>query len=901
MNRAPGSAGTPSATARPPAASVPAWLLPDRLAVPEPPVAYFHRPSLAARCDPTRSRLTVLTAPGGFGKTTLLAAACRDAVARAVPVAWLALDREDGAGELDAYIAFAFRRAGLNMLRASSPAGVPGRHARTRLLLRGLASRTDPCVLALDGLERVDDPDAVDLIGYLLRNAPPCLHMAVACRDFPSGFDARAPLLDGDAQILTAEDLAFSRAEIAKFFDLALSREELAAIADESRGWPIALRIWRNAAGRRTAAESRVARDAVGTWIGGRFLEQFSEEERELVLDIGLFEWIDAALLEEVADGPGEWSRLTSLPGLAGLLEPAGRGAPGVHRLHPLLREHCTAHRRRHTPGRYREIHRRLAHAIAARGDAVHAMRHAAEARDPELAGRILLEAGGLWLGLREGRDRLVAADRYLSAGAVAASPRLAMARCVARIMDGRLAEARRIYDVADAVFPPAWSDANLAFDVYLTRGSLALYGCERPVAERARSFMDEVRRIAALAIAPAVVRGTMKLALCAHGNLYARFDVAVAAARRSRRILRGRSSYLAMLLDMHLGMIAVARGRIREALARYRSARRAARARFLKDPRFAANVEILTLELAMERGRTPGDRDPARFAREVYRQAPQLPYYAAASEVALAHVLDTEDANAAVSAADRMWEHARDEALPALERLLAALRVSLLVEAGRTGDAQGAWQAAGLPSTDADCLDLVGQTWREMEAVACARLRLLGERADKDPARRFATAIDALAKDRDLVRTRMRALALRIRLEHRTPGGDPRPHVTEYLRLYARTDYARPIIAAGKPGAAPIQRFLDAEPDGPLAPAAERLLATVRVPGSGVPRFGAREMAVLRRLATHQDKEIAAEIGLSYDGVRHHVRGIFRKLGVRRRADAVRRARALGVLAPAD
>ena len=55
--------------------------------------------------------------------------------------------------------------------------------------------------------------------------------------------------------------------------------------------------------------------------------------------------------------------------------------------------------------------------------------------------------------------------------------------------------------------------------------------------------------------------------------------------------------------------------------------------------------------------------------------------------------------------------------------------------------------------------------------------------------------------------------------------------------------------------------------------------------------------MDVLRRLVTHRDKQIAAELGLSIHGVRHHIRRLFAKFGVRKRADAVRRARELGLL----
>ena len=57
----------------------------------------------------------------------------------------------------------------------------------------------------------------------------------------------------------------------------------------------------------------------------------------------------------------------------------------------------------------------------------------------------------------------------------------------------------------------------------------------------------------------------------------------------------------------------------------------------------------------------------------------------------------------------------------------------------------------------------------------------------------------------------------------------------------------------------------------------------------------------MLRLLTVRRDKEIARALGLSVHGVRYHVRRIFRVLDVSRRQDAVRRARALGILPPVD
>ena len=81
-----------------------------------------------------------------------------------------------------------------------------------------------------------------------------------------------------------------------------------------------------------------------------------------------------------------------------------------------------------------------------------------------------------------------------------------------------------------------------------------------------------------------------------------------------------------------------------------------------------------------------------------------------------------------------------------------------------------------------------------------------------------------------------------------------------------------------------------------------ETLRADVKVREEPVPQaLNTRELDVLVRMEYQRDKAIAAALGLTYDGVRYRVRSIFAKLGTSRRHDAVRRARALGILPPAE
>lgn len=878
----------------------PHWLPRHRLVVPDSPAHYCDRPGLTSRCAPGDRLLTLLMAPGGFGKTTLLAEACRRTAARGVPVAWVTLAREDDAATLDACLAFAFQAAGLDPIGQlhAGAAGPNEPHPRTALVLRALAASGRTRVLALDEIENASSPAAVALLTHLIQSAPPCLHLAMACRELPPGLDASRAVRADRTEILTVDDLRFSQPDIARFFDLELSRRELAAVAAESGGWPIALRIRRNDAGRRGAAETRVASHVVGNWIAGRFWEGLADNDRERVLDIGLMDWVDADLAEDVLESPGVLARLIALPRLAGLLEPVGGTTAGVHRLHPLLRQHCVESRRNADPARYRHVHRRVARALARRGQTVEAMRHAALADDPALAHAVFVENGGLQLWLREGTDRFAAADRYLG-DQVAAAPRLAMSRCVALSIRGRLREARRLFAVAASAQA---GDLGFETDRLLASGAMDVSGCRPFDDAQLAAVAADVARVSALPATRDLVRGAMACGLSTWHAHRAMFDTSVALARRARRLTVGRSAYLTMAADTQLGEVAMARGRVREARAHYRAARHLATNRFLKDPRMGAYPDMLMLELALERNRVADGADPAHIAAEPYRGDVPRSHYAATLGIAADLAHEDGGPEAALSAIETLSERAHDAGLTALDGLFAALRVDALAEAGRIAAAERVWHAAELPSDNAACLQFRARGWREIEALACARVRLLAARGDFAAALRLERALAAGAAELGLRRTVMRALALRVRL-CAAAGDRDAAHtaVADYLALYIRTDYARPIMRAGKAAWTALERALDTEPEGPTAAAAERLLAMGRDGVAAAPPLTAREKDVLALLDTNPDKRIAARLGLSVRGVRYRLERIFAKLGVQRRADAVRRARALGILITAD
>ena len=899
-----GLPATPEARGEPDADPRPFWMLRRKVTIPGRVADYMDRERLSRWAAPTRSRLTVVLAPGGFGKTTLLAECCRRMRARGVVTAWVSVDPSDERDVLDACIAFAFQCAGLN---AGSPAGGDGGPgSRVGLLVRALEDRRESFVLAFDDLHQLADRGALELLEFLLRRGPPNLHLAAACRRLPAGLNIGEAALNQEASVIAAEDLRFTGAEIAEFFDRRLSRRELATVAAESAGWPMALRIRRNQEHVAPRRDSARVRTFVENWVESRLWEGIEPDDRELLLDVGLFERMDAALLDEVLGGNDAMDRLEAMEAMAGLLEPVRGDGRDALRLHPLIREHCVRQRFRHARPRFRELHRRIALALARRGETLAAMRHASRSGQVAPAGDILEDAGAVRLWISHGATQLQAAVALVDREVLVARPRLRLAHCAALVFSGHLEDARRTWRtraqgsstgpaVADEAERERWVDECIV------RSILAMYGGESVGSQEGRAVSAELREIAGLASAEPLVRGYAEHGLCVFHGAKAEFDAAQAHGERALARF-GRSRYARMMVAFQIGQIAMARGRVDTACKRYRSAMRIAKDHFVRDPAPVAIASVLMEELEHERGRRLPSRDPPGIPAALVRHGTPSPAYAAASGVSIARALTGEGAVHALAAVEEMLDYVRGAGLPAPARYLAALRVSLLVDAGRPGDAEQAWRGreGELPSDAQACLDLEGQSWREMEALSCAWLRLCIARERFAEARTFAAALCSAAADRGLRRTRMRTLTQCVVLERR--AGDEAAagaHLAEFLELFAETDYAGSAVLERRACAPALDRFLEETGESRLRAPARALRAALRAADAdALPLpLSARETQVLHRLGTQPDKAIAAELGLTPYGVRYHIRNLFTRLGAHSRAEAVRRARELGLL----
>ena len=873
-----------------------------RIALPPRSPGFFHREELAEYCRPTSRRLTLLVAPGGFGKTTLLAECCHDALEGGAPIAWLTLDGEDEPDQLDAYLAYAFEHAGLDILEAfrSGEPDATGAYPRTALLLHAVVVHGGPVVLALDEAERLTKPSLVALFNFLFAAAPANLHVALAARELPRLLDIVTPFRGVEPGLLTADDLRFSRQDIARFCGPKLSRRELKEVVSTSAGWPIALRIRRSEQRQGSEEGVRVQRDAVENWVESRLWYNFGDDEVEFLLDVGLFDWFDAPLLAEVLDDARAMERLQVMRSLDGLLRRIRGGAAEVWQFHALIRRHCVRTRQRESPARYAAIHAGLAKALAVRGLTVEALRHAREADDTALIADILIDAGGVRLVLTKGVDHLAATLRLVPDSALEHHPRLVPALSAARASVGCLAEARLILASGLEGTPDvvAGDDLELYLDHSLARAIIAYFGCETALSDETRGIAAQAPRLARLAHPDPELTSGFEFMNFVLSNLHADFDAARNHGIRIRRLVEGVASPLAPLVEFQLGLVAMPQGRIDEAVSRYRRGHELAKATFLHAPRLAPLGKILLREVDLERNQIMDPRPPVSIPTDFLAGVDAATYFAG-SDIAVELALATKGVDHALAELDGILAHARRTELPALARHLTATRVSLLADAGRVDEAERTWTEAALPDTDAACIDLAVQSWREVESLSCARLRLLGARGEHRVARRLGGTLLRHVASHRLRRTEMRAQALCMRLEH-CAGDEPAAlsHLRAFVDLFTETDFAFGLVREGDLAATMLGNLLVSDDDAVRHAAAERLL---RLVAEGcvreVPDFTDREIAVLARLDTERDDDIAAALGITRHGVRYHVQNILRKLEAHSRREASRRARAFGII----
>ncbi|PWU62450.1 helix-turn-helix transcriptional regulator, partial [Micromonospora globispora] len=189
----------------------------------------------------------LVSAPAGWGKTTLLASWARAARAEPPP-AWVAVETGDTGERLWSYLAAALRAAAEGMPDDGPQPPVPDtppRPDQLELLAAALAARERPVLLVLDDLHRITDPAALTGLEFLLRHAEQRLRLVVGARtELPLALHRWR--LAGELTEIGPDELAFTEDEVADLLVAHGVRLPVAAVSrlrERTGGWPAGLRF----------------------------------------------------------------------------------------------------------------------------------------------------------------------------------------------------------------------------------------------------------------------------------------------------------------------------------------------------------------------------------------------------------------------------------------------------------------------------------------------------------------------------------------------------------------------------------------------------------------------------------------------------------------------------------
>jgi LuxR family maltose regulon positive regulatory protein len=858
------------------------------------------RPRLSGRLG--AARVSVVSAPAGSGKTVLL----RSWISWAGVVgsaAWVPAGRGERDPQrfwLSVLAALGQTAAGSALVRAVTAAPDLDGWVITERLLADLAPLDDQLWLVVDDVHELS-PDALRQLELMIMRAPRGLRFVLATRH-----DVRLGLhrlrLEGELAEIREPDLRFTVAEARELFDAAgVDLPDPAPVVERTEGWAAGLRLaalW--LAGHpdpaRLAAEFSGTERTVAEYLLAEVLDRQNDQVRRLLLRTSILDRVNGELAGLLTGDSGSERILQDLEAANAFVVALDAGRSWF-RYHHLFADLLLLELRRTEPDQVAGLHRAASGWLAGQGYPVEAIRHAQAAQDWGLAARVLADH---WPGLHlDGHDAVI--HELLAgfpAGQLVADAELAAMAAGDELARGSPEAAERYLALAEPASASVPDGRHGQLGVLL--------GVVRLLHARQRgdpqAVAEQARRLQALADAPEAAQPGLgqelrALALISLGSA----ELWVSRVEEAER---------------HLEQGVALAGRIGRPYLEFTGLAKRVPIEFYRSFALAAERGMQAVELAERHGWTD---DPA----------------VGVASLTVGGVLvwqgRPEQAEPWIQHAERTL---RAEAEPAAGLLIRALRGLLELERGRDADALGAFQAAGrLAGRLAESGHMVPTT----RSLLVQTLVRLGE---TDRAEQVLAALGD--QDRDLGQTRISLAVLRLAqddphaavaaLAPVLDGSAPISWRGWLVQPFLLEAIARDALGDPPAAASALERALDlAEPDGVLAmfvlhpapgllqrharqrTAHAALIADIlsllagRAPApplAGPPPplepLSDSELRVLRYLPTNlSGPEIAGELYVSHNTVRTHITHLYGKLGTHTRAEAVARARALGLLAP--
>ncbi|MGX1564125.1 LuxR C-terminal-related transcriptional regulator [Streptomyces sp. NPDC055506] len=859
-------------------------LLRTRFALPKRPATFLRRARLVRHLDQALGTpLTMVNGAAGAGKTLLVA---DWAAGLAEPVAWLTADPADQApGIFWAYLLEALRAAGVPV---TGDVGCPAEaaHVDRRTLTRlaaDLERRDHTTVVVVDEFDRVTSPEIAEQLQFVLHHAGRGMRLVLVSRTEPL-LPLHRYRASGEITEIRNAELAFTSEEAHDLLSrhgLHLRADAVRALVERTQGWAAGLRLCALAARQGTDPHAYLKQfeadhSTVADFLLAEVLDRQTPGTQDLLLRISVLDRCCPDLVNALTLRTDAEPILAALQRENAFVHYLGHS---WYSLHPLFAEILRAHLRERFPGLEPELRGRAAQWLRRSGALPDALVQGAAADDWEFTARVVIDdlaIGQLFTGLRS--EELSALFEGMSPEVTGPAPDLVRAarELGRRDLEHGLAHLRRAEEELgrdEAAAPVRLSCALLeALAARLTgspgRAERAAEQARRLQREVSGQLLDEHPELTALL-----------LTHLGSARLWAgRFD----DARTALSAVAGSPDGAATALPRwealgHLALIDYLNGW--PGPAEHKALAAAGQAeRYSLPRRSRSGIGPLVLAAVLI------DRDELDEAQALLDEAHSLvedPVVRAGRTLVRGRLfLARGDARAALAAADATVPAAVSS--PWAEDHAALL-------------ASAAHLARGHPEPARQAVERVAHH-RSACAVEAARARLAAGRPEG-----VLDLLDSLPEnDRPGPAVTVRATLVRARAALDT--GDP----TTARRLVARAlldgrreqlrrpfleagPWIRPLLSTGRPrelasgwllpGPGRYRAPGAAAPDGPAELAVEEL--------------SARERDVLRRVAEMMStEEIAADLHVSVNTVKTHLKSIYRKLAVTRRGDAVRRAR---------
>jgi LuxR family maltose regulon positive regulatory protein len=891
-------------------------LVATKLHVPAPRSGLIGRGRLIDRLKRgLASRLVLVSAPAGFGKTSLLTQWLAAVAGHGHTVGWLALDQSDNRAPIF-----------WPHLVAAVETAVPGFGAGLLPLLEASGSTTDGVLaalvneldalsgeiyLVLDDYHLIDDQGIQEGVTFLLEHLPAHAHLLITTRADPP-----LPLAllraRGDLVEIRAADLRFTPEEASTYLNevmgLDLRPEAVNALETRTEGWIAALQL---------AALSMQGRDDVAGFIAGftgndRYIVDYLVDEvlarqpdeiRSFLLRTSILDRLSGPLCDAVTGSAGGKAMLERLE-RANLLVIPLDDRRQWYRYHHLFADVLRAHLEEEHTEQIPDLHRQASEWYEQQGERSEAIHHALAGGDVERTAALVESAIPEMRKARQEMQLRAWVDP-LPDEVVRRRPVLAVTFAGALLMsgefvgvEGRLDDAeRRIDALPGSGVGDEGELRRVRGDIEVYRASLAQVRGDVPAtvehAQRARELALEDDHVVRAGAA-----GFLGIAFWTSGDLEAAHR---AWSECAARLEQAGHVADAVGATQALGDICIVQGRLQDALGTYQESLELVPEQSRSLVRGTADMHVGMSEVFLER------LDLA-MANEHLQEAQELGEYAGMAKfpyrwrVATARVRaaegDLDGALVLINEAEHLYV---SDFFPNVQPV-AALRARLWIASSQLREALGWARQAGVSGDDE--LNYL----REFEHITLARLLLARAKSERTEALtgnalallgRLGEAATAGARAGSMIEILvLEALALQAQgdtaaalgaLERALTASEPEGHVrvfmeegqpmTSLLREAARRGIAPAYIAELLDSVAAPRRH-SLKKQGLIEPLSERELDVLRLLGSEL-----------------SGPDIARELMVSLNTLRTHTKNIYMKLGVNNRRAALRRAQELDLL----